>query len=90
MMEKKEKMTEFQIKKKYEAFLDGAVEINRQKIMTNQRMFLTVTYENKMGKFLALAYCDNSLQVRIEVFMRLGDGNAQKSQYAEVIKPCVL
>ena len=34
-MEEKEKMTEFQIKKKYEQFLEGAVEVNRQKIMTN-------------------------------------------------------
>lgn len=75
-MEQKERMTETMIKKKYGQFLEGAVEVNRQKIMTNQRVFLTITYENEMGKFLAYAFCDKGLQVKVEIFMRLGDGNA--------------
>ena len=58
--------------------------------MTTEKSFMALTFKTDLGRFLAVCTCDNSLEVQIEVFLRLEDDVEDESENNEHMKAMIM
>ena len=66
------------IQEKFPQYLEDSYNISTETILTTERVYFLMTYQNSQGLFLAIGSDDSEGNKQVNTFVRLGAGSASK------------